>query len=144
MPRRTKAKDVQAFIDANRDWIARSRESFAEVLPPEPFVLPNRIDLPAVEQRVRVRYERRSDATSVRYRCSQGVLTLSGKTGDDTLCVAALKRWLASVAKKEFLPRLQALSAETDNPFTKMHVRGQRTCWGSHSSTGKSSEMRGR
>ena len=136
VPRRTKAKDVQAFVDANQEWIAKSRASVAEVLPPEPFVLPNLIELPAIEQSFRVRYERQSEAESVRYRCSRGVLTLSGKTGDDKLCVAALKRWLASAAKKEFLPRLQALSAETDNPFTKMHVRGQRTCWGSHSSTG--------
>jgi predicted metal-dependent hydrolase len=136
VPRRTSAKAVRAFVDANQEWIAKSRASFAEVLPPEPFVLPNRIDLPAISRCFRVRYERRSDAKSVSYRCSRGVLTLSGKTGDDKLCVAALKRWLASVARKEFLPRLQALSIETDNPFTKMHVRGQRTCWGSHSSTG--------
>lgn len=136
VPRRTRAKDVQAFVDANRDWIARSRASFAEVVPAEPFVLPNRIELPAIGQGFRVRYERRADARSVRYRTSRGVVTLTGRTGDDALCVAALKRWLASVAKTEFLPRLRTLSAETDNPFTRMHVRGQRTCWGSHSSSG--------
>jgi len=136
VPRRTKARDVQAFVDANREWIAQSQASFAEVLPPEPFLLPNRIDLPAVEQSFRVRYEKQSDARSVRFRCNHGVVTLSGKTGDDKLCVEALKRWLASAAKKEFLPRLKSLSALTDNPFTKMHVRGQRTCWGSHSSSG--------
>jgi predicted metal-dependent hydrolase len=136
VPRRTKALDVQAFVDSNREWIEKSRASFAKVLPPEPFVLPNRIDLAAIEQSFRIRYERRSDARSVRFRCSNGVVTLSGRIGDDKACVEALKRWLASIAKKEFLPRLEALSALTDNPFTKMHVRGQRTCWGSHSSRG--------
>lgn len=136
VPRRTSARDVQAFVDANRDWIKRSRDSFAKLLPPEPFVLPNVIDLPAIGGRFRVRYERRSEAKTVSYRCSKGVVTLTGRTGDDTLCIAALKRWLASVARKEYLPRLEALSAQTDNPFQRMHVRGQRTCWGSHSSTG--------
>jgi len=136
VPRRTRARDVQAFVDEHRDWIAKSRESFARVLPPEPFVLPNVIELPAIEQRFRIRYERRRDASSVRFRCHSNVITLSGRTGDDKLCVAALKRWLSSVAKKEFLPRLAALSALSDNPFERMHVRGQRTCWGSHSSTG--------
>jgi predicted metal-dependent hydrolase len=136
VPKRTKARDVQAFVDANREWIDRSRASFAEILPHEPFVLPNRIELPAVSQSVRVRYEKRADAGSVRYRHNDGVVTLSGKTGEDKLCVDALKRWLASTAKKEFLPRLESLSTRTDNPFAKMHVRGQRTCWGSHSSTG--------
>jgi predicted metal-dependent hydrolase len=136
VPRRTKASDVQAFVEANREWIAKSRASFAEVLPPEPFVLPNRVDLPAIGQGFRIRYEKRSGAGSVRFRCSNGVVTLTGKTGDDKLCVNALKRWLASIAKKEFQPRLESLSTFTDNPFTTMHVRGQRTCWGSHSSTG--------
>lgn len=136
VPRRTRARDVQAFVDEHRDWIAKSRESFAQALPPEPFVLPNVVELPAIEQRFRIRYERRQDASSVRFRCHGNVVTLSGRTGDDKLCVAALKRWLSSVAKKEFLPRLASLSALSDNPFERMHVRGQRTCWGSHSSTG--------
>ena len=136
VPQRTSARDVQAFVDANRDWTERSKESFAEVLPPEPFVLHNRIELPAIGAVYRVRSQRRVSAQSVTYRCHDGVVTLSGRTGDDRECVDALKRWLASVARKEFLPRLQALSVETDNPFQRMHVRGQRTCWGSHSSSG--------
>ena len=136
VPRRTRARDVQAFVDEHRDWIDRSRASFAKVLPPEPFVLPNRIELPAIEQRFRVRYERRSDARTVRFRCANNVLVLSGRTGDDKLCIDALKRWLASVARSEFRPRLESLAALTDNPFKKMHVRGQKTCWGSHSSSG--------
>jgi predicted metal-dependent hydrolase len=36
----------------------------------------------------------------------------------------------------EFATRLKALSAVTGNPYKKMHIRGQRTCWGSHSSSG--------
>ena len=110
VPKRTRAADVQAFIEANRDWIERSRAAFARELPPEPFVLPNRIELPAVEQSFRIRYERRSGAGAVTYRNSGAVVTLRGNTGDDAQCVAALRRWLASVARQEFLPRLQALS----------------------------------
>ena len=136
VPRRTRAKDVQSFVDEHRDWIAKSRESFARVLPPEPFVLPNAVALPAIGKEYRVRYERRADADTVRYRSNGSDVVLSGRTGDDQLCIAALKRWLASVAKQEFGPRLKMLSALTDNPYKKMHVRGQRTCWGSHSSNG--------
>jgi predicted metal-dependent hydrolase len=49
--------------------------------------------------------------------------------------VAALKRWMTALAKKEYLLRLRALSDLTGNAFRKMHVRGQKTCWGSHSSS---------
>ena len=136
VPRRTRASDVQSFVEEHRDWIAKSRASFAKVLPPEPFMLPSAVSLPAIGEDYPVRYERRTDATSVRYRSTGSTVVLSGRTGDDHLCVAALKRWLASVAKQEFGPRLKQLSVLTDNPYKKIHVRGQRTCWGSHSSNG--------
>ena len=136
VPRRTRARDVQAFVEEHRDWIERSRQSFARIVAPEPFRLPDRVDLRAIGQSYRIRYERHRNATGVRYRCRGNVVVLSGGTEDEALCVAALKRWLAAVARAEFAPRLMALSATTDNPYRSMHIRGQRSCWGSHSSSG--------
>jgi predicted metal-dependent hydrolase len=134
VPRRTRAKDVEAFVAANRDWILKTRQAFAREHPPEPFELPQRVELAGIGQRFSVRYESQRGARTVRYRASASQLVLTGRTSDEKLCVAALKRWLASVAKKEFLPLLKGLSASTGNSFSKMHIRGQRTCWGSHSS----------
>jgi predicted metal-dependent hydrolase len=136
VPPRTRPEVVQAFVRENSDWIKDARTSFAALHPPEPFLLPGIVDLPAIGQRYRVRYERESAARSVRYRSKENVLVLSGRSGDDQLCVGALKRWLAGVAKQEFGPQLAALAAATGTTFQRMHVRGQRTCWGSHSSTG--------
>ena len=136
MPPRTRPEAVQAFVREHTDWINNARASFAAIHPPEPFMLPHEIELAAIGRRIRVRYERRSGRSGVRYRCQGDTVTLTGRTGDDKLCVAALKRWLAALAKSEFSPRLQALSTQTGNPYKRMHVRGQRTCWGSHSSTG--------
>ena len=81
-------------------------------------------------------YQPPSDASTVRYRVSGDIVTLSGRTDDDAACVDALKRFLAATAKCHFGPRLKALSLETANPYQRMQVRGQKTCWGSHSSTG--------
>jgi predicted metal-dependent hydrolase len=137
VPKRTRAADVQAFVAEHSAWIEQARAAFAELHPPESFALPSRIDLPAVGRSVRVRYARPDTNTSgVRFRTSGSAVILSGRTADDALCVAALKRWLAGVARAEFEPRLRALSASTGNSFRRMHVRGQRTCWGSHSSRG--------
>ena len=136
VPPRTKPATVQAFVKENTEWINNARASFAAIHPPEPFILPNVVELAAIEQQFRIRYERQSQATTVRYRSSGNTVVLSGRTGDDKLCVAALKRWLASLAKTEFAPRLRALSVTTGNAYKKMHVRGQKTCWGSHSSSG--------
>lgn len=137
VPRRTRATAVRAFVAEHREWINEARASFAEQHPPEPFSLPARVELPAIGRSFRVVYARpEKQARSVRFRASDNSVTLSGQTGDDGLCVSALKRWLAGVAREEFEPRLRVLSARTGDGFSRMHVRGQRTCWGSHSTRG--------
>lgn len=136
VPKRTRARDVQAFVAENRAWIQKTRAAFADKHPPEPFVLPARIDLPAVERNFGVVYQLRDGAKNVRYRLNGDVLCLYGRTNDAAECVKALKRCLSAIAREHFEPRLEALSALTGNPYLRMHVRGQKTCWGSHSSTG--------
>ncbi len=133
---RTRPAEVREFVEAHRDWISKARASFAAEHPPEPFALPGLVRLDGIERQFSVRYVREDGAKTVKYRTGRGAVVLSGRTGDETLCVQALKRWLTSVAKREFSPRLRALSGLTGNSFKKMHVRGQRTCWGSHSSSG--------
>ena len=136
VPKRTRPADVRDFVEAHRDWIKNARARFAAEHPPEPFALPSSVKLPGIERTFCVRYERDDGSKTVRYRVSGNTLILAGATRDESKCVAALKRWLTALAKKEYLPRLRALSALTTNAFRKMHVRGQKTCWGSHSSTG--------
>ena len=136
VPKRTRARDVQSFVDENREWIDNTRAAYAKQHAPEPFELPGRIYLAAIDRTYRVSYRRRKDARTIRYRCHGDLVVLTGSTGDDKLCVEALKRWLATVARKEFEPRLRSLSAATGHGYRRLQVRGQRTCWGSHSSTG--------
>lgn len=136
VPKRTRASDVEAFVEANRAWIEKTRAAFAAEHPPESFELPRDIELAAIGRRFQVNYQPEPAARGVRYRCKGDQLVLSGRTQDEKLCVVALKRWLAALAKDEFMPRLQLLSARTGNPFMRLHVRGQRTVWGSHSSRG--------
>ena len=136
VPKRTRADEVQAFVDSHRDWIRSAREKFAAEHTPEPFALPASISLAAIGRHYQVRYRQESRATSVRFRVDQGVLTLSGHVADEKLCVAALKRWLLKTAKSEYSARLRTLAQLTGNDYKRMAVRGQRTCWGSHSSNG--------
>ena len=136
VPRRTRSAEVREFVESHRDWISKAREQFAAEHPPEPFALPQRVRLDGIEHQFDVLYEPQAGAKTVRYRSSGETIVLFGKTADEKLCVTALKRWLTGIARREYLPRLRSLSALTGNPFKKMHVRGQRTCWGSHSSSG--------
>lgn len=136
VPRRTSARTVQAFVEENREWIGRARDSFAKHYAPEAFVLPDIITLPAIDKRVIVSYRPEANASSVRYRFANGILNLRGDTGSEKHCVDAMRRWLSGLARKEFEPRLHSLAALTETPFERMHIRMQRTCWGSRSSSG--------
>lgn len=136
VPRRTHASDVQEFVAAHSDWIQKAREQFAAEHTPEPFVLPRSVHLEGIGRQFAVEYRSTEGAKSVKFRSSDYKLVLSGKIEDERLCVAALKRWLTSIAKAEYEPLLRTLSTVTGNSYRKMHVRGQRTCWGSHSSSG--------
>jgi predicted metal-dependent hydrolase len=136
VPKKTRARDVQSFVDEHRDWIAQTRAAFATRHPPEPFLLPDRVRLAAIGRDYRVVYRPRRNAERVRYRRRGDIVVLSGVTSDDAQCVAALKRWLAGLAREALEPWLRSLSALTGDAFMRMQVRGQKTCWGSHSSTG--------
>lgn len=136
VPKRTRPADVAAFVDEHRLWIEETRAAFARQFPPEPFRLPQAVELPAIGQRFRVRYAEDRESRGVRYRSRADEVLLSGRTDDPALCVDALKRWLAGLGKAEFGPRLAALAAETGNGYRRLQVRGQKTCWGSHSARG--------
>jgi predicted metal-dependent hydrolase len=136
VPKRASVRSVKEFVEENREWIDRARDSFAEHFTPEAFVLPSIIRLPAIDRQVIVRYRPVADVKTVHFRFANGILNLTGNTGSEKHCVDALRRWLSGVARKEFEPRLRALSLVTETPFQKMHVRMQRTCWGSRSSSG--------
>ena len=136
VPKRTRAKDVEAFVAEHQEWIRKTRAAYAEEHPPEAFRLPVRIHLAATGRTFGVIYEPRDGLKSVRFTEKSGVIRLYGPTSDETECIRALRRWLSSTAREAFEPGLRALSVETGNDFTRMQVRGQKTCWGSHSSSG--------
>ena len=132
VPRRTSARAVREFVEDNRDWIERAKQSFAEHFSPAAFVLPDIVNLPAIDRRVIVRYQPDSSIDGVRYRFGHGILRLKGDVGNEAQCTSALQRWLSGIARREFGPRLESLAAEMGMTYERMH----RTCWGSRSSSG--------
>ena len=127
---------MREFVEAHRDWIRKARDQFAAEHTPEPFVLPRMIKLAAVQRQFLVEYRRIPGAKSVQFRRHATRVVLSGRIDDEQMCVRALKRWLTAIAREEYQPQLRALSTVTGIGYSKLHVRGQRTCWGSHSSSG--------
>lgn len=136
VPKRTRASEVEAFVTENAAWIREARKSFAAGRPAEVFKLPASVRLAAIDRRFPVQYRSVADAETVRARFSGTRLVLSGNVDDEQLCVKALRRWLAGIARAEFEPRLRALSLLMNTPYRKVQIRAQRTCWGSRSTSG--------
>ena len=78
VPKRTRARDVQTFVDEHRDWIEQTRASFAAKHPPEPFSLPDFVNLAAIGRRVRVAYRGRRNAPDNSQRSPGYELALAG------------------------------------------------------------------
>ncbi|MDJ0760338.1 MAG: SprT family zinc-dependent metalloprotease [Woeseiaceae bacterium] len=135
-PKRARPKDVQAFVSEHREWIHKTRKAFAADVPPEAFELPQAIDLPGAGLSVRVAYRHKAGVSRIRFRRHGDVLVLTGNVDDEMQCVEALRRWLRSEARRTLEPQLELLSDLTGNAYKKLQIRGQKTCWGSHSSTG--------
>lgn len=136
VPKRTRPGDVAEFVSENRDWIARALESFADEISADSYRLPSQIELESIGKRAVVAYRPKRNTNSVRHRELGSTLVLTGDVGDESKCQQALRRWLAKLARREFEPRMRHLSQEFALPFDRLQIRAQRTCWGSHSSSG--------
>jgi len=125
---------IERFVASHRDWAERRSREFALLAPHGHARRPEAIELALTGRRWHVEYHagRRSSVRDA----GEGVLHVhTAGTGDRQLS-AALLRWLAGVATVELGARLDALAAELGIDYAKLHLRRQRTRWGSCSASG--------
>ena len=132
LPRGTTAVEVEAFIARHRRWID-SRVAERRALAPAPFP-PSRIDLPAFGQRWRLHLAGGS-GTPRATALSTGLLSLRG-AGDRQAMVSALREWLRAHCREPMGARLGELAQQHGFAYSAVHLRCQRTRWGSCSRRG--------
>ena len=140
LPQRYDERRVPALLAEWRPWIDRQLRRFdghRATLPTDMTdPLPVAIRLPAMGAAWQVAYQDSGDAKS---RVSERAGRLVVKTPaarDRDSARAALRRWLARKARAHLESELEQLARQHAFSYRKLTIRGQRTRWGSCSTTG--------
>jgi predicted metal-dependent hydrolase len=135
IPRWGSKREALAFLDAQREWVARQRAAQAErgrVAPPREWRDGHQVLLGGRPVILRRGIAGRA---GVREEGEALIVTPRSRDGEDLRPVAAA--WLLGRAKRLLPPRLLTLAAQFDLTVTRVAVRNQRARWGSCATGGR-------
>lgn len=132
-PSRARPAEIEAFIAEHRDWIVRTQQKFMAGRNAEPL-LPVTIDLTAVAPAsLQVRY---SCAPAASVSEEPGWLFVTAPVLDAVHCWPLLQSWLKRRARRDILATASRIAEEVGIAPRRVHIRLQRSRWGSCSSSG--------
>lgn len=135
VPRRTRPRAVEEFLNSNRDWIRRAHDELRARYPAARRQLPTNIALTAIDRAWRVELTRTGEGSpSLRDRTTYLDLRVPGTA--ETAAFELLRRWLLRQGRRYLRPWLAAEAARVGLAPTRVQIRTQRTRWGSCSHHG--------
>ncbi len=136
IPKGFDARRIPAILEARKGWIEKHLRRFSEearsIAENPPDILPETIDLPALEEIWHIAYRPTGAQHAVQVECFRtGELVVSGAVDDHAACRSVLKRWLRRRAAEGLAPVLARLAEEHGFRNDRMTIRSQKTRWGS-------------
>jgi predicted metal-dependent hydrolase len=136
VPPRARAREVERFVAAHRQWIDEKRAQALRNRPAPQAFPPESIELRATGERFRVQVAAaagRNRLTEVRG-AGEGVLRVDGT--DLRGLRRQFRAWLMSAARRRLEPRVKLLAAAAGVRYGRVSIRRQRSRWGSCSVRG--------
>jgi predicted metal-dependent hydrolase len=137
VPPRARAREVEQFLAAQRQWIDDKRAvALRNCLPSEPFP-PATLNFAATRETWRLHLAGGDGRLRIIEVANDGghFLNVSGRVAPSALR-DTLRAWLMRAAQARLAPRVTALAQATGTRFSRVSIRRQRSRWGSCSVRG--------
>ncbi len=137
IPKRFPKRDVPEIIESQRSWVEQALADLAAQVPQEFRCWPPQsLTLVACDSRFDIEYAaQRGNVARARW-LSETRLLIEADFEDRVAVASCLAAVLKDIAKKVLGPWLARLAAERGFEYKRLVVRGQRSVWGSYSSSG--------
>lgn len=134
VPRGTRPRAVEQFVSRHRRWIERTLDQYRPAGSAASGQLPERLHFAATGRSYELRIA--GGVGAPRLLAAEHAITITGAADRPALLRHALQRFTMREARVTLGPWLGQLSVETGLRFARLHVRRQRTRWGSCSPSG--------
>ena len=138
VPKGFDRRRIPQLIETKKVWLSQVQQRLRmkmQDLPDDYFLLrPLQIRLLAIERTYAINYHA-LERNSLVLTETDFSIELSGPVEDTPACLTRLKDWLRSKAREQLVPQLRETSRKLNLPYKTSLIRGQKTRWGSCSSS---------
>jgi predicted metal-dependent hydrolase len=135
IPLRARPGEVSAFVEAHRHWIDKARRLLGSASAQARRQLPASLSLPAIGREHPVRYQPTAGHRAGCRETAAGLVIAAPEPLEEAAPIL-LRGWLRNEARMHLVPRLEAEATRLGLAPASVHIRLQRSRWGSCSSRG--------